>query len=42
MYWGPLTFHLMDPDGSNANAINRMDLTFDVGFGYYAYLQPTP
>jgi Tol biopolymer transport system component len=42
MYWGPLTFHLMDPDGSNVNAINRMDLTFDVGFGYYAYLQPTP
>jgi TolB protein len=42
MYWGPLTFHLMDPDGSNVNAINRMDLTFDVGYGYYAYLQPTP
>jgi TolB protein len=42
MYWGPLTFHMMDPDGSNPNAINRMDLTFDVGFGYYAYLQPTP
>ena len=42
MYWGPLTFHLMDPDGSNANAINRMDLTFGVGFGYYAYLQPAP
>lgn len=41
MYWGPLTFHMMDPDGSNVNAINRMDLTFDVGFGYYAYLQPT-
>ncbi len=42
MYWGPLTFHLMDPDGSNPNAINRLDLTFDVGYGYYAYLQPTP
>jgi len=42
LYWGPLTFHLMDPDGSNPNAINRMDLTFDVGFGYYAFLQPTP
>jgi Tol biopolymer transport system component len=42
LYWGPLTFHLMDPDGSNPNAINRRDLTFDVGFGYYAYLQPTP
>lgn len=42
MYWGPITFHLMDPDGSNPNAINRMDLTFDVGYGYYAYLQPTP
>jgi hypothetical protein len=42
MYWGPLTFHLMDPDGSNVNAINRMDLTFDVGFGYYALLQPVP
>jgi len=42
LFWGPLTFHLMDPDGSNVNAINRMDLTFDVGFGYYANLQPTP
>ena len=41
MYWGPVTFHMMDPDGSNPNAINRLDLTFDVGFGYYAYLQPT-
>lgn len=42
MYWGPVTFHLMDPDGSNPNAINRMELSFDVGYGYYAYLQPTP
>jgi TolB protein len=42
IYWGPVTFHLMDPDGSNPNAINRMDLTFDVGYGYYALLQPTP
>jgi len=42
MYWGPVTWHLMDPDGSNPNAINRMDLSFDVGYGYYAYLQPTP
>lgn len=42
MYWGPVTFHLMDPDGSNPNAINRVDLSFDFGFGYYAYLQPTP
>jgi dipeptidyl aminopeptidase/acylaminoacyl peptidase len=42
MYWGPVTFHMMDPDGSNPLAINRADLTFDVGYGYYAYLQPTP
>ncbi len=42
MYWGPSTWHMMDPGGSNPNAINRMDLTFDIGFGYYALLQPTP
>ena len=42
LYWGPNTFHLMDPNGGNVGAINRADLTFEVGFGYYAYLQPTP
>jgi Tol biopolymer transport system component len=42
MYWGPVTFHMMDPDGSNPSAINRPDLSFDVGYGYYGYLQPTP
>jgi Tol biopolymer transport system component len=42
-YWGYQTFYLMDPDGGNAQAINRPALTFDGGgYGFYAQLQPTP
>jgi TolB protein len=44
MYWGPRTFHLMEPDGSNARPINRDELSYAEGdgFGYYALFQPMP
>jgi hypothetical protein len=44
MYWGPRTFHLMDPDGSNARPINRGELSYSEGdgYGYYALFQPLP
>jgi Tol biopolymer transport system component len=45
LFWGPTTFYLMDPDGQNAAPINNPKLTFfgeELGYGYYAYLQPTP
>jgi Tol biopolymer transport system component len=42
-FWGNQTFHLMDPDGGNARAINRPALVFDNdGYGFYGSLQPTP
>ena len=42
-FWGFQTFHLMDPDGGNAEAINRAALVFDNdGWGFYGALQPTP
>ena len=42
-YWGFQTFYLMDPDGGNANAINRAKLVFgEGGYGFYGALQPTP
>ena len=36
---------MMDPDGGNQRPINQTKLTFfgdTLGYGYYAYLQPTP
>ena len=42
-FWGYQTFYLMDPDGGNAEAINRSKLGFDEGgYGFYGSLQPTP
>lgn len=42
-YWGYQTFYLMDPDGGNAQAINRAALVFKGGgYGFYGALQPTP
>jgi TolB protein len=42
-FWGFQTFYLMDPDGGNAMAINRAELSFDEGgYGFYGLLQPTP
>jgi hypothetical protein len=34
----------MDPGGSNALAINKLELSYSEGrgYGYYALLQPTP
>ena len=45
LLWGPTTFWMMDPDGRNQRPINAMKLTYfgdKFGYGYYAYLQPTP
>ena len=45
LLWGPRTFWMMDPDGGNQRPINQTKLTFfgdTLGYGYYAYLQPTP
>ncbi len=45
LFWGYRTWALMDPDGSNAAHINQDKLTWfgdALGYGYSAYLQPTP
>ena len=45
MFWGPTTFWMMDPDGTNQAPINKAKLTFfgpPLGYGYYGLLQPTP
>jgi Tol biopolymer transport system component len=42
IYWGFQSFYVMDPDGGNAQPINRAALAFNVdGYGFYAQLQPT-
>lgn len=45
LFWGPTTFWLMEPDGSDQRPINEAKLTYfgdTLGYGYYAALQPTP
>ena len=45
LYWGPTTFYLMGADGTNGRPINSADLTMFgeiLGYGYYAWLQPSP
>lgn len=45
LFWGPTTFWLMEPDGSDQRPINASKLTYfgdKLGYGYYGALQPTP
>lgn len=45
LFWGFRSWALMDPDGKNAAHINQADLTWfgdELGYGYFALLQPTP
>jgi Tol biopolymer transport system component len=45
LFWGFRSWALMDPDGSNMAHINQPKLTWfggNLGFGYFAELQPTP
>jgi Tol biopolymer transport system component len=45
LFWGPTTFWLMEPDGSEQRPINESKLTYfgdTLGYGYYGALQPTP
>jgi len=45
LFWGPTTFWLMEPDGSDQRPINNAKLTYfgdTLGYGYYGALQPTP
>jgi len=45
LFWGPTTFWLMEPDGSDQRPINASKLTFfgdTLGYGYYGTLQPNP
>lgn len=45
LFWGPTTFWLMEPDGSDQRPINASKLTYfgdTLGYGYYGTLQPTP
>lgn len=45
LFWGYRTWALMDPDGGNMAHINSSKLTWfgdTLGYGYAAFLQPTP
>jgi hypothetical protein len=45
LFWGFRTWAMMDPDGSNMAHINQPKLTWfgeKLGYGYAAWLQPTP
>jgi Tol biopolymer transport system component len=45
LFWGYRTWALMDPDGRNMAHINSSKLTWfgdQLGYGYFALLQPTP
>jgi Tol biopolymer transport system component len=45
LFWGFRTWAMMDPDGSNMAHINQPELVWfgeDLGYGYAAWLQPTP
>jgi len=45
LFWGYRTWALMDPDGTNIAHINQSKLTWfgdELGYGYFALLQPTP
>jgi len=45
LFWGFRSWALMDPDGSEMAHINQAKLTWfggTLGFGYAAFLQPTP
>lgn len=45
LFWGFRTWAMMDPDGSNMAHINQPELVWfgeKLGYGYAAWLQPTP
>ena len=45
LFWGFRTWAMMDPDGRNMAHINQQQLTWfgdKLGYGYAAWLQPTP
>jgi Tol biopolymer transport system component len=45
LFWGFRTWAMMDPDGGNMAHINQPKLTWfgeQLGYGYAAWLQPTP